>query len=530
MDRNSVTTTIRPRHNIFAFAQGSSIALAMAAASILAPPALQAATTNRAISDSSITAAVEQGLIFERGIFPNYVDVSTSDGIVTLSGPAGNLLAKDRALKIAESIRGVRSVIDRLTVTPVARADADIRKDLLAALLQDPATESYQLTVSIKNAVATLSGRVSSYTDKQMTARIAKGVKGIKEVHNDVAINYVTKRTDAQIAADVKARLQWDIWINGDMISSGVQDGKVTLTGTVGTALSKSRAFDDAWVNGVMSVDESSLKVAPWARDDAQRKLKYSIKSDAEIKQAIQAALRLDPRIAAFSPEVTVEGGMVILGGSVGNLKAKTSAEQDVKNTSGVMAVENLIKVRPSGASTDADIKAQLKAVFLWDPELDSSTIDLAVINHVAYLSGAVASGLQKAEAQDDASRTKGVISIVNHLKVEPVYEASHYGYSDYLDYGWPYYDQSPYYFTEVIGPRAFLSDETIKKNIEKSFFWSPFVRSKDIKVVVDGAVATLTGTVGTWIGWNEADKDARKGGATAVLNRVKVKQGAWWW
>jgi osmotically-inducible protein OsmY len=63
-----------------------------------------------------------------------------------------------------------------------------------------------------------------------------------------------------------------------------------------------------------------------------------------------------------------------------------------------------------------------------------------------------------------------------------------------------------------------------------KSFFWSPFVRSKDIKVVVDGAVATLTGTVGTWIGWNEADKDARKGGATAVLNRVKVKQGAWWW
>jgi osmotically-inducible protein OsmY len=502
----------------------------MSAAHTLAQPPLQAATTNRAISDSSITTAVEQGLVFEKGVFPNYVDVTTSDGLVTLSGPVINLLAKDRALKIAESIRGVRSVIDRLTVTPVARADADIRKDLVAALLQDPATESYHLAVSVKNAVATLGGSVGSYTDKQMTTRIAKGVKGIKDVHNDVAINYVARRTDAQIAADVKARLQWDIWINGDMISSGVQGGKVTLTGTVGTALSKSRAIDDAWVNGVMSVDESSLKVEPWARDDAQRKLKYSIKSDAEIKQAIQAALRLDPRIAAFSPEVTVEGGMVILGGSVGNLKAKTSAEQDVKNTAGVVEVDNLIKVRPSGASTDADIKAQLKAVLLWDPELDSFAIDLAVINHVAYLSGAVASGLQKAEAQDDASRTKGVISIVNHLKVEPPYEVSYYEYPDYLGYGWPYYDQSPYYFTEVIGPRAFLSDETIKKNIEKSFFWSPFVRSKDIKVVVDGAVATLTGTVGTWIGWNEADKDARKGGATAVLNRVKVKQGAWWW
>jgi osmotically-inducible protein OsmY len=279
-----------------------------------------------------------------------------------------------------------------------------------------------------------------------------------------------------------------------------------------------------------MSVDGSSLKVEPWARDDAQRKLKYSIKSDTDIKQAIEAVLHLDPRIATFSPEVTVESGMVILAGSVGNLRAKTSAEQDVKNTAGVVGVDNLIKVRPSGPSTDAESKAQLKAVLLWDPELDSSTIDLAVINHVAYLSGTVESGLQKAEAEDDASRTKGVISIVNHLKMELAYEMSYYGDTDYIGYGWPYYYQSPYYFPEVGRPRAFLSDETIKKNIVKSFFWSPFVHSNDIKVVVDGAVATLTGTVGTWIGWNEADKDARKGGATAVLNRVKVKQGAWWW
>ncbi len=131
---------------------------------------------------------------------------------------------------------------------------------------------------------------------------------------------------------------------------------------------------------------------------------------------------------------------------------------------------------RPSGPSTDTDVKAQLKAVLLWDPDLSSSAIDLAVIDHVVYLSGAVESGLQKAEAQDDASRTKGVVSVVNHLKVEPAYEVSYYGYPDYLGYGWPYYDynQSPDYFSEGIGPRAFLSDETIKKNIEKSPFGEP--------------------------------------------------------
>jgi hypothetical protein len=34
-----------------------------------------------------------------------------------------------------------------------------------------------------------------------------------------------------QIAADVTARLRWDIWISGDLIASAVRNGKVTLTG-----------------------------------------------------------------------------------------------------------------------------------------------------------------------------------------------------------------------------------------------------------------------------------------------------------
>jgi osmotically-inducible protein OsmY len=174
------------------------------------------------------------------------------------------------------------------------------------------------------------------------------------------------------------------------------------------------------------------------------------------------------------------------------------------------------------------------KGVFPSNVDVSTSegivTINVAVMDHLAYLSGSVASNYQKGEAQDVASRTKGVISVLNHLKVEPEFALSYYAWPDYLGYGWPYYDQSPYYISEVFGPQAFLSDEQIKKSIEDAFFWSPFVHSKDIKVAVDGGVATLTGSVGTWIGRGEADKDARRSGATTVLNRVKVKTGVWWW
>ena len=166
---------------------------------------------------------------------------------------------------------------------------------------------------------------------KQLAARITEGINGVKEVRNDVTINYLAKPTDAQIAADIKARLQWDIWINGELIKPVVEDGKVTLTGTIGSAISKSRALDDAWVNGVTSVDANGLKIEPRASNSAHQKHELATRSDSEIKQAIQASLHLDPRVSAFSPDVTVEDGGVILGGNVGNLKAKTSAEQDTK-------------------------------------------------------------------------------------------------------------------------------------------------------------------------------------------------------
>jgi len=60
----------------------------------------------------------------------------------------------------------------------------------------------------------------------------------------------LAQRTDSEIAAEVKARILWDIWINGDMVKVDVFGGKVTLTGVVGSAIAKSRASDDGWVNG----------------------------------------------------------------------------------------------------------------------------------------------------------------------------------------------------------------------------------------------------------------------------------------
>jgi osmotically-inducible protein OsmY len=521
-----------------AIGRWSATLLVATAMQILALPRLQAETPKKEITDSGITSIVEKQLRQEKGVFPDDVDVSTSQGIVTLAGSVDNLLAKERAVKIAESIRGVRGVIDETNVTPEPRPDEYIRLSILNALQQDPATQSYKVSVKVENAAVTLTGSVGSYGEKRLAARIAKGIKGVKEVRNDVTINYLAKRTDTEIANDIKARFQWDVWINGELIKPAVENGKVTLTGTIGSAISKSRALDDAWVGGVTSVDDSGLKVEPRASNGPQKEHEYASRSDSEIRQAVQASLLLDPRVSASPPDVTVEGGGVILSGNVGNLKAKTSAEQDANNIVGVWRVDNLLNVRPSERPTDADMEKQLKAALAWDPLVQSDTITVTVIKHVAHLSGTVDSGFQKAEAQDVASRIKGVSSVRNNLKAEPefstyYFDYSPYHYGDWPDYsyqGGPYYNQWFGYDSGMYEPQLYMTDEQIKTSIKDGFFWSPFVDSNDIKVSVSEGVATLTGTVGTRIGWNEARRDAYSGGASKVINQVKITHSAWWW
>jgi osmotically-inducible protein OsmY len=495
---------------------------------------LHAAEMKPELTDNSITSAVQAKLHSAKGMAADSIDVKTSDGMVTLSGSVNNLLSEARALQVAESVRGVAGVNNGITVTPVSRPDADIQKDIETALRQDPATESNQVTVAVQDAVATLSGSVVSRGDSQLAERIASGVKGLKKTQNNLTINYAATRTDAEIDADVKADLQWDIWVNGDAITATVKDGNVVLSGTAGSALAVSRATDDAWVDGVHTVDASRLKVVS-AGDKTIKPGQTIGKTDDEIKQAVQAALHRDPRVKAFSPDVRVEDGVVILSGAVGNLKAKTSAQQDAKNTVGESWVDNLLVVRPNHAPSDAEIQTNLNAALNWDPLLGDSQIEAAVVNGIAYLSGGTEDSFERAEAGDVASRTQGVVELRNHLKVEPEYSVYDDDYYDwpYYDYNWPYYSDynwpDNYGYVQTYGPSAPPSDVQIAKKISRSFFWSPFVHSADIKVTVDNGVAILSGTVGSWVGYDEAYQDARKSGATAVVyKKLKVEKGVW--
>lgn len=473
---------------------------------------------SRALTDLGIQDAVEDELIEDPAVSSVMIDVSTDEGIVTLSGSVDNVLAKDRAEKVAEAVKGVRGVVNNIDVSPSPiRADASIREDINQALLKNPATESFDVEVTVRDNRVTLAGSVNSWQERQLAEKVAKGVQGVKAVINQITVDYQTTRTDGEIKAEIEKTLKWDTLVDHALIDVNVNNGEVRLSGTVGSASEKSQAINDAWVSGVLSVDAADLAVKRWARDEDLRKDKYLPKSDADIAEAVTDALARDPRVLSFNIEADVNAGEVTLRGTVDNLKARQAAAEDARNIVGVIGVENRIKVRPEQESTDKAIEQDLQAALLRDPYVDRYQIDANVINGVAELEGEVDSHFEKLQAEDVAATVLGVVTVDNNLQVKDAQEP--YLYDPYVDNRYLYdyqYDYQPNY--------TLASDLEIKEEINDELWWSPFVDADDVTVTVEDGVATLSGQVDSWSEYSAAFENAYEGGAAWVKNELEVK------
>jgi osmotically-inducible protein OsmY len=73
-------------------------------------------STGDKIDDASITAQVKMALLFHRSTSALKTKVETKHGVVTLSGKAGNAAEKDLASKIADDVKGVKSVKNLMTI------------------------------------------------------------------------------------------------------------------------------------------------------------------------------------------------------------------------------------------------------------------------------------------------------------------------------------------------------------------------------------------------------------------------------
>ena len=73
-------------------------------------------TASGKVDDASITALVKMTLLYHRSTSALNTKVTTSNGVVTLSGKASNAAEKDLATKFAKDVNGVKSVKNQMTI------------------------------------------------------------------------------------------------------------------------------------------------------------------------------------------------------------------------------------------------------------------------------------------------------------------------------------------------------------------------------------------------------------------------------
>jgi osmotically-inducible protein OsmY len=445
--------------------------------------ALSPAVGAREITDRDITWEVMEGLIEDQWVSSDLLDVETNAGIVTLTGPVNNLLEKERALEVASTVEGVRAVVDLVTVKPVKRTDAQIREHIEQALLDDPATDVYEVSVEVKDGIVTLGGTVDSWLKKELSERRAKGVGGVMEVRNRITVKYKAKRADREIAEEIKARLLWDVWLDDALINVDVENGKVTLSGSVGSAVEVERAYADSWIAGVSSVSYRGLKVNRLLRDELRRVGEYPARSDSELKEALKDALLHDPRVSPSTPRIAVDDGMVTLSGAVGNLKAKKAAEEDAQNTVGAWKVRNHLQVHHVRELGDTEIARRVSEALSLDPYLAWHEVTVTVRNARVCLMGTVDAAFEKSRAEEVVSGIEGVLEIENSIEVSK---------------GWRWEAKNNW---------------GIQQDFLGSLWRDPFIGSDRADVTGMDPVAALSGTVHTWWEWSAASRCGERSG-----------------
>ena len=211
--------------------------------------------------------------------------------------------------------------------------------------------------------------------------------------------------------------------------------------------------------------------------------------ADVRTRDAVLRQLEWDPEIDAGGIGVAAKGGAVTLTGFIDSYSGKLAAERAAKRVRGVRAVANDIEVRLGLERTDADIATDVVRAL----ELRSTipvSVQAAVHNGHVTLTGKVDWLYQQREAEKAVRHIRGVRNVLNHI---------------------------------TVAPRAVERD--VRHRIVEALHRNANIDARHITLTVSGDKATLTGSVGSWLQRESAERAAADApGITRVEDRIVVE------
>ncbi|WP_370964291.1 BON domain-containing protein [Amycolatopsis sp. cg9] len=214
------------------------------------------------------------------------------------------------------------------------RPDHHLKTAVTDELAWTPSVNAEEIGVTVTNGVATLSGHVGTYPEKEEALRAASRVHGVTSTVDKILVRHGHEvAADADLARE--AMIVFDrrtVLVPKDAVQVDVRDQVVTLRGSVDWHYQREAARRAvAALPGISGVRNLiTLRPSPGV-------------SAAETKAQLTAALARHAPGFAQHVEVGIDDGQVTLTGEVLTPAERRSAEQTAWFAPGVTAVDNQV-------------------------------------------------------------------------------------------------------------------------------------------------------------------------------------------
>lgn len=121
------------------------------------------------------------------GEIPETVQASVHQAHITLTGRVAWYYQSQFAEKAVRHIRGVKQVINNITISPPA-GGRDLQRRIAQALYRNAGLDAKRIHVHVDNGVARLTGTATSWWQREAAARAAYDAPGITMVDNQVIV------------------------------------------------------------------------------------------------------------------------------------------------------------------------------------------------------------------------------------------------------------------------------------------------------------------------------------------------------
>jgi hyperosmotically inducible protein len=154
-------------------------------------------------TDAGITTKVKSKLAADDVVKAHQIDVTTQEGVVTLTGNVDSEDAKQRAIQLARETEGVKDVHDQIsarTETGTGEApdmdrapgtvvdDATITMNVKTKLLSDDMVKGLQIDVDTRTGVVYLTGNVGSEAERDQAVKLARETDGVTDVQANLTV------------------------------------------------------------------------------------------------------------------------------------------------------------------------------------------------------------------------------------------------------------------------------------------------------------------------------------------------------